>query len=78
MDEINMNIESEFATTHMSKIAEWGLKKSLGYDIDILLKQLKVTSTDDGGIHAHLDVDAEISKEELKKIPQKLLKKWLS
>lgn len=65
MDE--MNIVSKFTTALVSKIAKMIIKKKLGVDMDIWLKAMKVT-VDDGKTHAHLDVDVEISKEELKKL----------
>lgn len=65
MDE--MNIVSKFTTGIVSKVVKVMLKKKLGCDIDIWLKEMKVTVTD-GNTHVHLDVDAELSKDELKKL----------
>lgn len=65
MDE--MNIISKFTTTLVSKAAKVIIKKKLGVDMDIWLKEMKVT-VNDGTTHAHLDIDVELSKEELKKI----------
>lgn len=65
MDE--MNIISKFATALVSKAAKVIIKKKLGVDMDIWLKEMKVT-VNDGTTHAHLDIDVELSKEELKKI----------
>lgn len=65
MDE--MNIVSKFTTTVVSKVAKMILKKKIGCDIDIWLNTMKVTVTDDN-MNVHLDVDAKLSKEELRKL----------
>ena len=65
MDE--MNIISKFTTALVSKAAKVIIKKKLGVDMDIWLKEMKVT-INDGNTHAHLDIDVELSKEELKKL----------
>lgn len=65
MDE--MNIISKFTTALVSKVAKVIIKKKLGVDMDIRLKEMKVT-INDGTPRAHLDVDVELSKEELKKL----------
>lgn len=65
MDE--MNIVSKFTTVMISKIAKKVLRKKMGYNVDIQLNEIKA-SIADGKTHIHLDVDAELSKEELMKI----------
>lgn len=65
MDE--MNVISKFTTALVSKVAKVIIKKKLGVDMDIWLKEIKIT-VNDGKTHAHLDIDVELSKEELKKI----------
>ena len=65
MDE--MNIVSKFTTVMISKIANKALRKKLGYDVNIQLNEIKA-SIADGKTHVHVDVDAELSKEELLKI----------
>lgn len=65
MDE--MNIISKFTTAIVSKVAKAVIKKKLGVDMDIWLKELKIT-VNDGNTRAHLDIDVELSKEELKKL----------
>lgn len=65
MDE--MNIVSKFTTNMISKLVKMVLRKKLGYDVDIQLNEIKTTITD-GKTHVHLDVDAELDKEELLKI----------
>lgn len=65
MDE--MKIVSKFTTNVISKLVKMVLQKKLGYDVDIQLNEIKTTITD-GKTHVHLDVDAELDKEELLKI----------
>lgn len=69
MDE--MKIVSKFTTNMISKLVKRVLRKKLGYDIDIQLNEIKTTITD-GKTHVHLDVDAELEKEELVKILKKI------
>ncbi|MEZ3494748.1 MAG: CTP synthase [Lachnospiraceae bacterium] len=69
MDE--MKIVSKFTTNMISKLVKMVLRKKLGYDIDIQLNEIKTTITD-GKTHVHLDVDAELEKEELVKILKKI------
>lgn len=69
MDE--MKIVSKFTTNMISKLVKMVLRKRLGYDIDIQLNEIKTTITD-GKTHVHLDVDAELEKDELVKILKKI------
>ena len=69
MDE--MKIVSKFTTNMISKLVKMVLRKKLGYDIDIQLNEIKTTITD-GKTHVHLDVDAELEKEELMNILKKI------
>lgn len=62
-----MKIVSKFTTNVISKLVNTVLRKRLGYDLDIRLNEIKTTITD-GKTHVHLDVDAELEKEELLKI----------
>ncbi len=65
MDE--MKIVSKFTTNVISKLAGVLVRKKLGYDVDIQLNEIHTTIVD-GKTHLHLDVDAEMSKEELLKV----------
>lgn len=62
-----MKIVSKFTRTVISKLARMMLRKKLGYDIDIQLNEMNVTIVD-GKAHVHLNVDAELDKDELMKI----------
>ena len=65
MDE--MKIVSKFTTNMISKLVKMVLRKKFGYDVDIQLNEIK-TTINEGRTHVHLDVDAELSKDELVKI----------
>lgn len=65
MDE--MRITSKFTTGMISKLTGLALKKKLGCDIGIRLNEVRAT-VDDGKTHVHLDIDAELAKEDLLKI----------
>lgn len=62
-----MRIESKFTRTIISKLVKMVLQKKFGYDIDILLNELNATIID-GKAHVHLNIDAELNKDELTKI----------
>lgn len=65
MDE--MKIGSKFTTGIISKLVSMVIRKKLGYDVELKLNEVNAT-VNDGKTHVHLDVDAELSKEELTKI----------
>lgn len=69
MDE--MKIVSKFTTNMISKLVKMVLRKKLGYNVDIQVNEIKTTITD-GKTHVHLDVDAELEKEELMNILKKI------
>ena len=62
-----MKIGSKFTTGIISKLVSMVIRKKLGYDVELKLNEVNATVTD-GKTHVHLDVDAELSKEELTKI----------
>lgn len=65
MDEVR--IVSKFTRSVISKLLKMMLRKKLGYNIDIQLNEVNATVTD-GKTHIHLDVDAELDKDELMKL----------
>lgn len=65
MDE--MKIGSKFTTGIISKLVSMVIRKKLGYDVELKLNEVNATVID-GKTHVHLDVDAELSKEELMNI----------
>lgn len=62
-----MKIVSKFTTNVISKLLKMVLRKKLGYNVDIQLNEIK-TTINEGKTHIHLDVDAELDKDELTKI----------
>lgn len=65
MDE--MRIVSKFTKGIISKALKMVVHKKTGYNVDIQLNEI-TTTINDGKIHLHLDVDAELEKDELIKI----------
>lgn len=65
MDE--MRIVSKFTSGIISKAIKMVIRKKTGYNIDIQLNEA-ITTISDGKTHLHLDVDAELDKDELMSI----------
>lgn len=65
MDE--MRIVSKFTMGIISKAIKMVIRKKTGYNIDIQLNEA-ITTISDGKTHLHLDVDAELDKDELMSI----------
>ena len=65
MDE--MRLESKFTTMIASKLAYKIFIDNLCYDVDIRLNRLRTTVLDDK-MHVELNVDLELTKEELDKL----------
>lgn len=65
MDE--MRIVSKFTRGIISKAVKMMVHKKTGYDVDIQLNEVTTTITD-GKTHLHLDIDANLEREELIKI----------
>ena len=64
MDE--MKIGSKFTTSIIS-VSYTHLRKKFGYDVKLNLNEVKATVVD-GKTHVHLDIDADLEKDELTKI----------
>ncbi len=62
MDE--MNIVSLFMTKTLSKVITKIIRKKLGIDFDLQIREVKIRVTD-GKAHAHIDADADLPKESL-------------
>lgn len=62
-----MKIGSKFTTSIISKLVNMVIRKKFGYDVNLKLNEVNATVID-GKTHVHLDVDAELDKEELTKI----------
>lgn len=62
-----MKITSAFTRNIVSKLIRRVIKKKSGYDVDIRLSEFRTTIID-GKTRIHLNVDAELDKDELNKI----------
>lgn len=62
-----MKFDSAFSTGIISKLFGRTIRKKLGYDIDISINNVVVT-TNDGKVKVHLDLDADMSQEDFKKL----------
>lgn len=62
-----MKIGSKFTTNIISKLIAMVIRKKFGYEVELKLNEVNATVID-GKTHVHLDVDAELDKEELIKI----------
>ena len=65
MDE--MKIGSKFTTGILSKLIALLIQKKFGYDVELKMNEINATIID-GKTHIHLDIDAELEKDELIKI----------
>ncbi len=65
MDE--MKIESNFTTGLVSKLVEMIVRKKFGYDVDVTLNKFRTTVIEEK-THIHLDIELDLSKEELNKL----------
>lgn len=62
-----MRIESKFTTMIASKLAEKLVRDKLGYNVDIRLNRLRTTVMEEK-MHVELNLDLELTKEELNKL----------
>ncbi len=65
MDE--MRIVSKFTRGIISKALKMVVRKKSGYNVDIQVNEI-TTTINDGKTHLHVDVDAELERDELIKI----------
>lgn len=66
-----MKLESKFTTGIVSRIVRKVMRNKLGFDMDIRLNGMRTTVLDDK-THVHLDVDLELTKEELDKLMKRI------
>ena len=66
-----MKIQSKFMTGLVSRIVKKVLRTKLGCEVDIQLNEFRTTVIDDK-THVHLDLDADLTKEELNKLFMRL------
>ena len=65
-----LNIGTMFLKGVVSKILNAVLKKKLGCDVNTQLNEFNVTFKDDRA-HVHLNIDADMSQDELEALPTK-------
>ena len=65
---MNIIMNSKFGKTIVSGILNKVLKRKLGYDLKVKLNDFDIFEDEDGNMRLHLDIDANVSKEELTKI----------
>lgn len=66
MDE--MRIESKLMTGIASRFIKKMVRNKLGYDMGVHLNSLRTTVLENEKTHLHLDIDLEVTKEELQKL----------
>lgn len=59
-----MRIVSKFTRGIISKAIKMLIRKKTGYNVDIRLNEA-ITTISDGKTHLHLDIDAELDKNDL-------------
>lgn len=62
-----MRIVSKFTRGIISKALKMVVHKKTGYNVDIQVNEI-TTTINDGKTHLHVDVDAELERDELIKI----------
>ena len=62
-----MKIESKFMRGIVSKFIKKAMRDKLGYNVDVQLNGFRTTVIDEK-THVHLDIDLELTKEELDKL----------
>lgn len=65
MDE--MKLESKFTTGIASRIIKKAMRNKLGCNVDVQLNKFRTTVIEDK-THVHLDIEMDLSKEELDKL----------
>ena len=63
-----MKIESKFMTGIVSRFIKKAVCNKLGCNMDIQLNGFRTTVLEDSKTHVHLDVDLELTKDELNKL----------
>lgn len=67
MDELKLVLHTRFMRSVVTKMLSKAIFKKTGYDVDIQLNKIEA-ETYEGKIRIHMDIDAELNKEDLVKI----------
>lgn len=66
MDELKLILNTKFMRSIITKLLGKAIYKKTGYQVDVQVNEVKA-ETRDGKIKVHMDVDAEMSSEDLMK-----------
>lgn len=67
MDELKLNLNTNFMRGIVSKLIAKAIRKKLGYDVSVLINSVNVVAND-GKIKLHVDADAEMNSVEFTKL----------
>lgn len=67
MDELNLNLNTNFMKGIVSKLLAKAIRKNSGYNVDVLINNVKVVYND-GKMKLHVDADAEMNSVEFMKL----------
>lgn len=67
MDELKLNLTTNWMKGIIAKIIAKAIRKKLGCDIDILINNVSVKAAD-GKIQIHVDIDAETTGKDFMKL----------
>lgn len=68
MDELKLNLGTNFMRNIVSKLLAKAIRKKLGYDVSILINSVNVSYNNDGKIKLHVDADGEMNSVEFLKL----------
>lgn len=67
MDELKLSLGPDFLRSLLAKVIRKQIRKKLGCDVDILIKEVHMTSSN-GRVTLHIDADAETTTEDIIKM----------
>lgn len=72
MDELKLNLTTKFMKGIITKLIAGLIRKQTGYEVDIQLNEVVIVNND-GKIHLHANVDAEVTNDEFVKMIKDLV-----
>lgn len=67
MDELKLKLSTKFMRGIVTNLISKVIYKKFGYHVDIELNEIELRN-EDGKVHIHLNVDAEVNNDDFKKI----------
>lgn len=67
MDELKMKLSTRFMRGIVARLVSKAIYKKFGYKIDIQINEIEIR-TEDGKIHLHTSVEAEMNNEDFKDV----------